>query len=102
MFPTLADRPIIVKPKMPLAIEAGEEVILYLSTPVWIRIKVADAKKPLREFPVFVCRYLARVKPSRRRALLRQSQRGTARAGRIAPSTLPCCVTHKNSQQVQN
>lgn len=40
--PVLADRSIVVRPEHPLSIPAGEEVLLYLSTPLWIRIRVGD------------------------------------------------------------
>lgn len=40
--PVLADRSIVVRPEHPLSIPAGEEVLLYLSTPLWIRMRVGD------------------------------------------------------------
>lgn len=40
--PILADRAIVVRPEHPLSIPAGEEVILYLSTPLWIRVRAGN------------------------------------------------------------
>jgi hypothetical protein len=40
--PILADRAIVVRPEHPLSIPAGEEVVLYLSTPLWIRVRAGD------------------------------------------------------------
>lgn len=40
--PVTADRPIVVRPEHPLSIPAGEEVTLYLSIPLWIRVRVGD------------------------------------------------------------
>ena len=40
--PILADRAIVVRPEYPLSIPAGEEVILFLSTPLWIRVRAGD------------------------------------------------------------
>ncbi len=42
LTPMLADRPIIVKPKTPFSIQEGQEVTLYVTTPIWIQVEVAD------------------------------------------------------------
>jgi len=42
LTPMLADRPIIVKPRTPFSIQEGQEVTLYVTTPIWIRVEVAD------------------------------------------------------------
>lgn len=51
--PALADRPVIVRPENPLFIPAGEEVTLYVSTPLWVQIERADAAKLLHEQPAY-------------------------------------------------
>jgi len=40
--PILADRSIVVRPEHPLSVPAAEEVMLYLSTPLWIRLRAGD------------------------------------------------------------
>ena len=42
LTPMLADRPIIVKPTTPFSIQEGQEVTLYVTTPIWIRVEVSD------------------------------------------------------------
>lgn len=37
--PSLAERPVIVRPETPLAVPPGETVTLYASTPVWMALK---------------------------------------------------------------
>lgn len=50
--PALADRPVVVKPDMPLALPGGEALTLYMSSPVWIQLWHAeDAARPLLELP---------------------------------------------------
>jgi len=36
-----ADRPVVVRPESPLAIQAGETVTLFVSTPVWIVLTIS-------------------------------------------------------------
>lgn len=38
--PLLADRSVVIKSAVPILIPAGEEVSFYVSTPMWVRIKV--------------------------------------------------------------
>jgi hypothetical protein len=40
-----SDRPVVVRPESPLAVQAGEAVTLFVSTPVWIAFTVAR-KRP--------------------------------------------------------
>jgi hypothetical protein len=40
--PILADRAVVVRPEHPLSIPAGEDVVLYLSIPLWIRVRTGD------------------------------------------------------------
>jgi hypothetical protein len=39
LSPIPADRPVVVRPEHPLSVPAGEEVRLYVSTPLWVRIE---------------------------------------------------------------
>lgn len=45
--PSLADRPVIVRPETPLAVPPGETVTLYASTPVWMALKF-EVRRPRR------------------------------------------------------
>ncbi len=50
----LADRPVVVRPADPLAIPPGEEVTLYVSTPVWVEVLVGRAPVSLAEIATHV------------------------------------------------
>lgn len=47
--PKLADRPVIVRPHSPLTIAARHRITLYVSTPLWLSIGIADTRV---EFPL--------------------------------------------------
>lgn len=49
--PVLADRPVVVRPYQPVFLLAHEEITLYLSTPVSIRVAAGDPPTILREIP---------------------------------------------------
>lgn len=51
--PRLADRPIVVRPEMPFHLLADEEVKLYMSTAVWVEVKVDNPGRVLLEIPTF-------------------------------------------------
>ncbi|MEM7736416.1 MAG: hypothetical protein AAF267_11555 [Deinococcota bacterium] len=51
--PVLADRPLVVRPAIPFAIETHEEITLYVSLPLWLRISVAGVGKHLYEVPSY-------------------------------------------------
>lgn len=51
--PALADRAVVVHPEVPLRIPAGEQVTLYISTPLWVQILEAGEPHPLADFPTF-------------------------------------------------
>ncbi|MGA9853374.1 MAG: hypothetical protein WBR15_10640 [Gammaproteobacteria bacterium] len=51
LVPALADRPVVVKPDMPLYIPSGEEITLYVSTTLWVRIFIGHDSGPLMEIP---------------------------------------------------
>lgn len=53
LSPQLPDRPVITKPEQPLYVYPGEQVTLYLSFPLWVRIEVGDPPRALQEVPVF-------------------------------------------------
>lgn len=51
MRPALADRPVVSRPEDPLSVLPNEEVTLYLSTPLWMRIELAESDRRLIEMP---------------------------------------------------
>jgi len=51
--PLLADRPVVTNSEKPLHIPPGEEVKVYVASPLWIRITVGRARKKLVEIPLF-------------------------------------------------
>lgn len=52
LAPMLADRAVVIRPETPLYILAGEQITLYVSTPVWIRVGLDDGRL-LREIPSY-------------------------------------------------
>lgn len=50
--PVLADRPVVFRPRQPVFLLSGQEITLYLSTPVHLRIQVGDPPVLLRELHV--------------------------------------------------
>ncbi|MFT7625183.1 MAG: hypothetical protein ACI9WU_004374 [Myxococcota bacterium] len=40
LLPVLADRPVVVRPEPSVELPAGGQVVLYVSTPVWVRVRV--------------------------------------------------------------
>ena len=51
--PMLADRPIISRPLTPFNLTAGEQVTLYVSMPLWIKLSVGTtAEKALKEIAI--------------------------------------------------
>lgn len=51
LHPALADRPIVARPENPTHIPSGEEITLYVSTPLWIRIELGRAANATHEIP---------------------------------------------------
>lgn len=47
----LADRPVVIKPAVPLSVPGGEDVTLYVGSPVWVQIAVGDPPVHLLEIP---------------------------------------------------
>jgi len=50
--PLLADRAIISRPITPFNLTAGEEVTLYVSSPVWLELSVGSSAKKLQEVAI--------------------------------------------------
>lgn len=53
ILPALADRPVIIRPDTPFHLLSDEEVTLYVSTPVWVRVSVTDPERLLLDMPSF-------------------------------------------------
>ncbi|MBU6509783.1 MAG: hypothetical protein KGL98_08680 [Gammaproteobacteria bacterium] len=51
LVPALADRPVVVRPELPLFIPAGESTTMFVSTPIWVRIFAGYGAEPLLEIP---------------------------------------------------
>lgn len=47
----LADRPVVSRPEAPFHVPPGGEVILYVSTPAWVQLRLGDAR--VHEFPAY-------------------------------------------------
>lgn len=47
--PALADRPVVSRPEHPLSVMPDEAVTLYLSTPLWVQIKLLESDRLLTE-----------------------------------------------------
>lgn len=52
VLPRLADRSVVIKPVNPVFIPAGEQVTLYVSTPVWVGCYAEHFEAPLQDMPV--------------------------------------------------
>ena len=49
--PLLADRPVVTRPELPLMIPAGDEVKIFVSTPVWVSVELPEPDRLLIELP---------------------------------------------------
>lgn len=49
--PQLADRPLVVRPETPLFVPSGEDVTLYVSTPLWMRLEAGPPNRLLSDRP---------------------------------------------------
>ena len=45
LTPTTPDRPVVVRPEVPLKIPTGQEALFFVGVPVWVRITAGDAQK---------------------------------------------------------
>jgi len=53
LMPRLADRSVVVKPVHPIFIASGQEITLYVGTPVWVACYAEGRETPLLDIPVF-------------------------------------------------
>ena len=49
--PALADRAVVTRPETPLTIPAGEQVTIYVTSPLWLQLRRDEAGAPLLEVP---------------------------------------------------
>jgi hypothetical protein len=49
----LADRPVVTSSEQPLSVPPGEEVAVYVSSPLWVQVEVGKPARRLCELPVF-------------------------------------------------
>ncbi len=52
LTPVMADRPVVVHPEARLHLPRGEELVLYVSTPLWVRVETVDPVRLFVEFPL--------------------------------------------------
>ena len=52
LTPALPDRPVIFKAAKPFFVPAGEEATLFVSSPLWLRLNVAEKATELLDFPL--------------------------------------------------
>ena len=52
VLPRLADRPVVAKATMPLNIQAGQQVEMYVSTPLWFSVSVHSIDATIQETPI--------------------------------------------------
>jgi hypothetical protein len=50
--PLLADRALVARPVTPLYVPAGETAIIFVRSPLWLRIEVGDPLVSLQEVPI--------------------------------------------------
>ncbi len=53
LSPVLPDRAMVIRPEAPLYVLSKEEVTLYVSLPLWVRIEAGKPEKFLQEIPVY-------------------------------------------------
>jgi hypothetical protein len=53
LVPRLADRPLISRPEKPFVVMPTDEITVYISTPVWVRVMAGPKQTPLFELPVY-------------------------------------------------
>lgn len=47
----LADRPVVARPEIPISLIGGDEITLFVSTPIWVSFQTADTHRQLTEIP---------------------------------------------------
>ncbi len=50
--PALADRPVVTRPVDPIHLQRGEQVTMFVSSPLWVNVRRADVAAPLLDVPV--------------------------------------------------
>lgn len=50
--PCLADRPVVTRPTSPVWILGDDSVTFFVSTPLWVRIRVGEKERILTEIPI--------------------------------------------------
>ena len=50
--PALADRPVVIRPEMPFYLPSGEEVTIFVSTPLWLSLTVSPHDRKLLSIPI--------------------------------------------------
>jgi hypothetical protein len=53
LAPALADRPLVTALETPIQVLPGEEIVLYVSSPLWLRAEMTDPPKHLTDIPTF-------------------------------------------------
>ena len=55
LVPAMPDRPVVIRPRYPLNVPGGKEVLFFVSIPVWVGVLAGDgASPPLCELPTVV------------------------------------------------
>jgi hypothetical protein len=52
LTPLCADRHVISRPEMPFTLPPGEESVLFVGTPLWVRIEAGKRKRLLADIPI--------------------------------------------------
>jgi hypothetical protein len=53
VLPALADRPVVIRPDTPFYLLSGEEAVLYVTTPLWVRVRTVDPPRELIDVPSY-------------------------------------------------
>jgi hypothetical protein len=53
VYPALADRAVVVRPDLPFNILPHQKVNLFVSTPLWLQVRIGSPGKMITEFPSF-------------------------------------------------
>jgi hypothetical protein len=51
--PVLPDRPLVSRPDTPFHVLAGDDVLVYVSSPVWMKIEAGAPPRSLLELPIY-------------------------------------------------
>jgi hypothetical protein len=52
VMPALADRPVVTRPLRPLFVLPGDQITIFVSSPLWVSIAVGDSAEKLQEVPI--------------------------------------------------